>query len=107
LRVAAEEIASRDPSIAYFAAYEIATATLNTARYFAQDKRSVTEACVDHVMRCFFNRFAKGTVPCSLSAASEVPLAAEAPTKAVDVVCDEDAVARALAAQTTQSDRNR
>lgn len=101
LRTAAEELALSDPSVSYFAAYEIATATLNGAHYFAADKRSVTNACVDHVMRCFFDQFAPGKKPSSMAMASTVPLTGDAPAKAVDVICDEDAIAEALADQMT------
>ena len=102
LRTAAEELTSSNPAVSYFAAYEIAVATLNASRYFAADKRSVTDALVNHVMRCFFDRFARGATPQSISQAVSIPLSAEAPAAPVQVVCDENAIAEALAAQITR-----
>jgi hypothetical protein len=104
LRAAAEEISLTNPSVSYFAAYEIAVATLNAQNYFAGDKRSATEALVSHVMRSFFGRFAPGVSFRSMSEAATVPLAAEAPATPAQVVCDEQAIAEALAAQISRRD---
>lgn len=102
LRTAAEELIINNPRVSYFAAYEIAVATLNAQSYFAKDKRSVTDALVNHVMRSFFDCFAGGADWLSLAEAVKVPLAAEASAAAVRVVCDEEAIAEALAAQVTR-----
>jgi hypothetical protein len=53
LRVAADVVARGD-GVAYFPAYEIITGAHARGHYFADDLRSVTEAGVEHVMRCFF-----------------------------------------------------
>jgi hypothetical protein len=100
LRAAAEEVVSANALVTYFASYEIITATLNNARYYAADKRSVTDAGVDHVMQCFFSLFAPGTRHASTAQAAATPLpVVSVPTVTTDVVCDEDAIAEALAEQ--------
>jgi hypothetical protein len=96
LRTAAGEVAAAEPSVTYFASYEIATATLNNAHYFAADKRSVTSDCVDHVMRCFFRLFAPNVAPQTEPVARTDVVA---PRPAAKVICDEDAIAEALAGQ--------
>jgi hypothetical protein len=53
LRVAAEMVAKSD-QVAYFPSYEIIMGTHARGVYFGEDCRSVTEAGVEHVMRCFF-----------------------------------------------------
>jgi hypothetical protein len=90
LRVAAEEVAAARPNAHYFASYEIATATGDSRAYFDADRRGVSAACVDHVMRVFFETFAGG-VP----APRPRP---EAPDEAApaEVVCDEVAMMEAL-----------
>ncbi len=95
LRVAAAEVEAALPDVHYFPSYEIVTATGLTDQYFASDRRNVTDAAVQHVMRCFFATFT------DTETSQELPraLAPEAPTAAtMKVVCDEDAVAEALAA---------
>ena len=86
----------------YFAAYEIVTATLNGAEYFAADKRSVTDSAVDHVMRCFFDTFAFGQTPQPIAAVRDAPipaLSADAASQKVYVICDEEAIMEALSRQ--------
>ena len=61
LRVAAEEVRRTHPHVDYFAAYEIVTGTFNTAEYFEADRRTVSAAAVEHVMRSFYeNSFCHG-----------------------------------------------
>jgi hypothetical protein len=55
LRVAAEEVRRRRRNVDYFASYEIVTATGN--RYFEEDRRTVADAAVGHVLRSFFTHF--------------------------------------------------
>jgi hypothetical protein len=99
LRVAAEEITGRYPSVHYFAAYEIATATLNSHYYFGSDKRSVTDSLVSHVMRCFFDTYAPGTeYQMDPSIKTQVKISRDIP-EPVMVVCDEEAINEALASQ--------
>ena len=57
LRVAAQEICAAFERVAYFASYEIVTATFNQATYFEADRRSIAPSGVDHVMRSFFRHF--------------------------------------------------
>ncbi len=57
LRVAAQELADRYDDVVYFGAYEIIAGTFNTHRYFADDRRSVTEQGVEQVMSTFFAAF--------------------------------------------------
>ena len=100
LRAAAEEIVLDDPSVTYFAAYEIVTSTMNTPQYFAVDKRSVTNPAIDHVMRCFFEMFAPGSQPRAISEALLMAPPADnsdANLEPVKVVCDEDAIVEAFA----------
>jgi hypothetical protein len=100
LRAAAEEVVLADPSVTYFASYEIITATLNNQSYYAADKRSATDAGVDHVMNCFFALFAPGVRPASMAQAAATSLRViSVPIAATNVVCDEDAIAEALAEQ--------
>ena len=96
LRVAAQTMANRFDNVCYFPSYEIITATLSNADYFAEDRRNVTEAGVKHVMRCFFRHFA-GTDLHTMVAPEAA--AGAAPAK---VVCDEEELAAALAAQQQQ-----
>lgn len=56
LRVAAEKIVAQNSQVEYFPSYEIITGPQASGRYFAADRRSVTEAGVDHVMRVFMRR---------------------------------------------------
>jgi hypothetical protein len=58
LRVAAEQIARREESVAYFPSYEIITGSFSRGRYFGKDLRSVTPEGVNHVMRVFLKHFA-------------------------------------------------
>jgi hypothetical protein len=57
LRVAAEEIARTFDRVAYFASYEIVTATFDPAGSFEADRRTIAPAGVDRVMRSFFRHF--------------------------------------------------
>ncbi len=104
LRVVAEEVRLANPRVTYFASYEIATATLNNARYFAADKRSVTEACVDHVMACFFEVFTDRSAQAAAAARQREPRAARDDARLAPVrsVCDEDAIAEALITQASR-----
>ena len=59
LRVTAEEIVRSFERVAYFASYEIVTATFNQATYFEADRRTIAPAGIDHVMRSFFRNFTR------------------------------------------------
>lgn len=86
LRVAAE-IASRTPGIGYFPSYEIITGS-HAQNYFEADRRSVSEAGVAHVMRCFFRNVAAAD---SEAPAPQAPQDAFAASKALmEILCDEE-----------------
>jgi hypothetical protein len=94
LRVAAEEVAAARPNVHYFASYEIATATGDSRAYFAADRREVSEACVAHVTRAFFETFAGG-LPAPRTPAEAAPEAGPPG----EVICDEVAMLEALGDQ--------
>ncbi|TWT16937.1 GSCFA domain-containing protein [Luteimonas wenzhouensis] len=56
LRVAAEEVARGHDNVQYFPSYEIIVGPHAGGRYFEQDRRGVTQAGVDHVMKVFMSR---------------------------------------------------
>jgi hypothetical protein len=86
LRVAADEMARCYEFVDYFASYEIITSVGTT--YFADDRRSVTEAGVAHVMGAFAKTFIIGPmVP--RPAAAPGPVAEAAPTEPPEIICDE------------------
>lgn len=91
LRVACEEIVRRHPQVAYFAAYEIVTAGGGSHSGFEADRRTVTVAAVDHVIRCFREQFLPGRV---LVPAGDVAAAGIDATP----MCDEELLFAALAA---------
>lgn len=66
LRVAADEVASSLQHVDYFPSFEIVTSPHAGSTYFAEDRRSVTEAGVAHVMRTFLRHYA-GVGPKSAS----------------------------------------
>lgn len=59
LKVAAAEVTAAHPSVSYFPSYEIITGTFSTDRYYSQDRRSVTQEGISHVMRCFFSTYSE------------------------------------------------
>lgn len=96
LRVVAGDLAASHPQVEYFPSYEIITGPQASGAYFAADRRSVTQAGVDHVMRVFMARMTAGTasVPANdgqddtkTKAYAEMEAAAEA-------ACDEELYAR-------------
>jgi GSCFA family len=96
LRVAAEQVSAARDYVAYFPSYEIITGPHAGARYFAADRRSVTEDGVAHVMRLFMKHYASKAP--QLTGAPET----SSPTddmlqkmqQAVAVMCDEEALAQ-------------
>ncbi len=93
LRVAADQVAQQRPDVAYFPSFEIITGHYNEGRYFAADRRSVTEEGVAHVMRVFLRHLTDMPAVPSVPAP---PPAADAHTEAmktlVQVVCEEAAL---------------
>lgn len=91
LRVAAEEIARSLPSVHYFPAYEIVTASFSRGEYWADDLRSLRPAAVDHVMRLFFQHATSATGTRSTDDTEERSRAfAASMTELVETLCDEE-----------------
>ncbi len=90
LRVAAEMLAE-DPGVQYFPSYEIVTGAFTEGRYFAADRRAVTEAGVDHVMRLFLHHLAGGPKPATPPAQAPDDHFERA-QRAVAVLCEEEAL---------------
>ncbi len=92
LRVAAEMLAE-DPAVQYFPSYEVITGSFADGRYFAPDRRSVTQAGVDHVMRLFLQHVAEGeALPAASAAAPAQDDHFERSRRAVAVLCEEEAL---------------
>jgi len=87
LRVAAEEICSRNRMCTYFPSYEIITGNHARGEYFESDLRSVTSEGVDHVMRLFLRHYA----PAQKTDSLDQELVCEI-VKLGDIVCDEEAI---------------
>ncbi len=90
LRVAAEMLAD-DPAVQYFPSYEIITGSFTDGRYFAADRRSVTQEGVDHVMRLFLQHMTEGDAPPGASAPVPADHFARS-QRAVAVLCEEEAL---------------
>lgn len=60
LRVAAEQVCRSNPDTYYFPSFEIITGPQSEGDYYGEDKRSITENGVDHVMRVFMSRMTTG-----------------------------------------------
>jgi hypothetical protein len=91
LRVACEELVRREAHVHYFASYEIVTATGDSRASFAEDRRTVSEAAVAHVITCFRRWSAMDQQP--------APRAARATHEASfngETMCDEDKIEAAL-----------
>jgi hypothetical protein len=93
LRVAAQAVVDRHPDVEYFPSYEIITGPHAAGDYFAPDRRQVTPAGVDHVMRVFMDRMtpraaAMPAGPIDLD--SDKARAYAAMQQAVDAACDEE-----------------
>lgn len=95
LRVAAEEVSRQHPHVAYFPSYEIITGPHSEGRYFEADRRSVTKAGVDHVMRVFMTRMTDmdaETRPPEISDDAEADLLKL--ESLAETMCDEEVLAR-------------
>lgn len=93
LRAAAGEVVAEYPHVEYFPSYEIITGPHASGSYYAADRRGVTEAGVDHVMRVFMARMttavtdSPGVGVDKAKAYAEMELAA-------DAACDEELYAK-------------
>lgn len=63
LRAAAGQLADELPEVDYFPSYDIITSPIFGGSFFDNDKRTVTAAGVDFVMRLFFQEFCEGSSP--------------------------------------------
>jgi GSCFA family len=97
LRVAAEQTAVAFDNVHYFASFEIITGTGNTQAYFADDRRSVTQGGIEHVMKCFFELY--GSTPEPYQHATKRPLITTRGVAAQNtgIICDEEDFFRAVA----------
>lgn len=101
LRVAAEEISQRHEGVCYFPSYEIITGPHALGGYFEADRRSVTAAGVDHVMRVFMSHMtdAQGTAgkpdgSADGSADGGTAASLDQLEALADAACDEEVLAR-------------
>ena len=89
-------VARDAPGVAYFPSFEIITGSASRGAYFAEDCRSVTEAGVAHVMRCFMRHFTEADP--AETALPAVPAAEDDHTQSmqrlVRVACEEEALDR-------------
>lgn len=106
LRVAAEEISAARPDVDYFPSYEIITSPHAGSSYFAEDRRSVTDAGVAHVMRLFLRHYAaRGDDAAHPARDGESDLRATSRREAlamselIQTLCDEEAIDNAGAAE--------
>ncbi len=90
LRVAAEMLAD-DAGVQYFPSFEVVTGSFTDGRYFAADRRSVTQAGIDHVMRLFFQHMTEGGAPSSAAVPAQNDHFARS-QDAVAVLCEEEAL---------------
>ena len=95
LRLAAEEVSKNNCNTEYFPSFEIVTSPYAKGQYFEADCRSVTPVGVDAVMRVFLNNY---SVPFAKTANDARILRHEVADhlltmeKALDVLCDEEAI---------------
>lgn len=90
LRVAAERVTQERQGVAYFPSYEIITGPYGAPDYFAADRRSVTAAGVQHVMRAFAASYAQGALPAPVAeTASPTQARLRQMEEAMRVHCDE------------------
>jgi hypothetical protein len=101
LRVASEEVVEHHTHVHYFASYEIVTATGDSGAYFLDDRRSVSDAAVEHVIECFLRQFMMLN-PSEVIKIEQKIL--ERPVKSIpnDTMCDEDRIMAALADQAAE-----
>lgn len=98
LRVAAEEITRAHAQVYYFPSYEIITGPHIGGGYFQADRRNVSDAGVDHVMRVFMSRMTESGHSEASRGARPLdnetnPGIAELEALA-DAACDEEVLAR-------------
>jgi hypothetical protein len=102
LRVACDMLVRRCTGVAYFPSYEMVTGPHARGRYYAEDRRHVTEEGVALVMRSFVEHFVPGK-PQPAGEGTNVDSAdaarhrehMNAMSEVVDALCDEEAIGSA------------
>lgn len=96
LRVVAEDVCASFDMCDYFPSYEIITSPHVGAAYFAEDKRSITEPGVNHVMGLFLRHYADTAdappAPGNDEAHSASQKHYREMEKVVKVLCDEEVI---------------
>ncbi len=93
LLAAARAAAQARPNTAYFPAYEtIMSRAFYDGSYFEPDRRSVTKAGVDHVMRCFAASFTNQDAPLPTATQDETQARLARMDAAMQTHCDEMAL---------------
>jgi hypothetical protein len=99
LRVACEMLSQRFENVAYFPSYEIIAGGFASKNYFAEDKRSVTEEGVAHVMAVFERHFIEDSEEQAAMRLALQLLNAQSGdnqmsnvSKALKLMCDEEAL---------------
>ena len=88
LRAVAGQLQATYDFVDYFPSYELVTAPSFGGRFYAPNKREVTEAGVATVMNMFEREFCEGAVAGEVAPTPPEP-AAPAPSSEGDVICDE------------------
>jgi hypothetical protein len=97
LRVAAEQTALAFDNVHYFASFEIITGTGSAQAYFAEDRRSVTQDGIEHVMKCFFELYGGGSESSRHNESSIPTIARSAAVQNAGIICDEEEFFKAVA----------
>lgn len=91
LRAVCGEIAGRFDFVEYFPSYEIVSSPVSGGIYVDADKRSVTEAGVEHVMTCFMASYVDVAVsaPATVDVRAEYDHARQAAERLLAQQCEE------------------
>ncbi|MGD9916427.1 MAG: GSCFA domain-containing protein [Paenirhodobacter sp.] len=95
LRIAAEKATKTLKDCAYFPSYEIITSPHARGRYYAPDRREITERGVTHVMTLFKKHFTDSEVapvPRPKRPVNEARRHMQEMQRKIDVLCDEAAI---------------
>lgn len=94
LRVAAEELSRQHADVCYFPSYEIITGPHAVGGYFEADRRSVTAAGVDHVMRVFMKHMTDAGAAAASPSKRGPSVSMDQLEALADAACDEEVLAR-------------
>jgi hypothetical protein len=97
LRVAAEQVVIAFENVHYFASFEIITGTGNTQVYFADDRRSVTQDGIEHVMKCFFELYGSAAELFQHIESNTPTITRSTAVQSAGIICDEEEFFKALA----------